>query len=252
MNTSNRSQTEMDALQAHSQTGQLQQPDRGEETEVAGFRNQGERDRLEMKLPWAFFGTLMVYVTIEWMTSGDIAAMIANSMAPHFSLDSVSGEMPLWCRRAAGVAFVGAMLTTTLLTKLITDLALNRAKSRRAALMPGEISQRRGVTWGIRGLYAVKLGYIGLVAALYVWLWGFAFERSIIMAELSAQAQCVEIVGPDFGITNGLPEQVTHGKALEVKAAAMAAGRRLAGATGVFYSLMVLLHVGVLFLPVGD
>lgn len=283
MNAINRSQLEMDALQErnearrqtarqrevdgvrgsleqalslHRKVGQLRRLNSDHDADTSGFRARAQRDRLDWKLRWVFGCTVAAYVIIEWMTSGDVSAMIANSMAPHFGLDNATGEAPLWLRRAAGAAFVGAMLTVTLLIKLITGLGLRHLKVARAALVPGEEARHRSLTWGVSGLYAVKLGYIGAVAGLYVWLWGFALQRSIIMAELSsAQAQTSEMMGAGFNFKDGALQQDTGPdsvKAADAKAEALAAGRRLAGATGVFYSLIVLLHVTVLFLQVSD
>lgn len=244
------------ALSLHKEAGRIQKLNGDHDADVNGFQTRAERDRLDWRLRWVFGGTLAAYVIIEWMSSGDVSAMIANSMAPHFGLDSVTGEAPLWLRRAAGGAFVGAMLAVTLLIKLITGLGIKRLKAMRAGLMPGEENRHRNLTWGIGGFYGVKVAYIGAVAGLYVWLWGFALQRSIIMAELSsAQTQTSEMMSSNFSLKDGALQQdmgAEAGKAAEAKADAMAAGHRLAGATGVFYSLIVFLHLGVLFLPISD
>lgn len=219
-------------------------------SDTEGFRARAQADRRDWMLLWVFWGTILAYTVLEFMTSGDVAEMLACQMAPLFGVDPVTGEMPIWLRRGAGVGFVAAMLLATLLAKLISGYVLNALKTAKGNLSRGENARYFWLNCGVLGIYLGKLAYVGAVATLYFWLFGFAQQRAAIMTDLAAgQKQDAGLNGLAIKIEDGaIPQQ----EAAPLESQAAPAGEtvsRLAGATGVFYAAIVLLHAFVLVLP---
>lgn len=239
------------ALSLNLKAGRIEKQLRDYDSDNGGFRARAQADRRDWLLLWVFWGTILLYTVLEFMTSGDIAEMLACQMAPHFGVDPATGAMPIWLRRAAGLGFVLGMLGVTLLVKLITNGLLTSLKSARAALVPGEDGRYRLLTCGIWGAYLSKLAYVAAVAGLYVWLFGFAQQRAAFIADLAAeQKQAAEWTDLGISIEGGVVETDEAAPATSSVAAETETVSRLAGATGVFYSVIVLLHACVLLLPV--
>ncbi len=240
-----------EALSLHQEAGRVQEQTQAYDANTDGFRERAHNDRRDWQLLRIFWMTIIGYVVIEWMTSGDVASMIANSMAPHFGLDAATGDTPIWLRRVAGASFVLAMLLATLLTKLITGHALKSLKSTRTSLLPGEEARYRGLTWSISGVYACKVAYVVAIASLYVWLYGFAKQRAAFMADIAnEQRQTTEMSGVGFKLEDGGIKEQASSPVSPPNVNQSDAVKRLSGATGVFYTLIVLLHLLVLMLPV--
>ena len=238
------------ALLLNLKASQIEKQLQDHNTDNDGFRARVRADRRDWLLLWVFWGTILLYTGLEFMTSGDIAEMLACQMAPHFGIDPATGAMPIWLRRAAGVGFVLGMLSVTLLVKLITGGLLNSLKSARATLVSGEDGRHRSLTCGIWGIYLAKVAYVAAVAALYIWLFGFAQQRAAFMADLAAeQKQTSEWTDLGVKIEGGVVETDEATPAKSPAASETETVARLAGATGVFYAVIVLLHVCVLLLP---
>ncbi len=238
------------ALSLNLKATRIEKQVQDHDTDNEGFRASVRADRRDWLLLWVFWGTILLYTALEFMTSGDIAEMLACQMAPHFGIDPATGAMPIWLRRAAGVGFVLGMLSVTLLVKLITSGLLNSLKSARAALVPGEEGRHSSLTCGIWGIYLSKVAYVAAVAGLYVWLFGFAQQRAAFMADLAAeQKQTAEWTDLGVKIEGGVVETDEAMPAKSSTATATETVARLAGATGVFYAVIVLLHACVLLLP---
>jgi hypothetical protein len=225
---------------------------RAYDANTEGFRARVAADRADWLLLWVFWGVILCYAVLEFMTSGDIAEVLAYQMAPHVGLDPVTGQVPIWLRRVAGVGFVGAMLLATLLVKLLTSLALGSFKRGRLALEDeeGRVGQRVLLGFGVAGVYLVKLVYVAAVAGLYFWLFGFAQERAATMAILTAEEhQTAAAANLGIKIEGGSVETTAPDAAAAPGTDPRATITRLSGATGVFYVLIVMLHALVLLLP---
>jgi len=241
------------ALSLNLKASRIEKQLQDHDTDNDGFRARVRADRRDWLLLWVFWGTILLYTVLEFMTSGDIAEMLACQMAPHFGIDPATGGMPIWLRRSAGVGFVAGMLLATLLVKLISGWFLDSFKTARAALMPGEDRRYRGLTCGIWGIYLSKVAYVAAVAGLYVWLFGFAQQRAAFMADLAAeQKQTAEWTDLGVKIEGGVVETDEAVPAKSSAATETETVARLAGATGVFYAVIVLLHACVLLLPIPD
>lgn len=220
------------------------------DTNKDGFRQRAEADRRDWLLLWVFWGTILAYTVLEFMTSGDVAEMLACQMAPHFGIDPATGAIPIWLRRAAGVGFVTGMLLATLLVKLISGWFLGAFKVARAGLTTGEDGSYRKLSCAIWGIYLSKVAYVGAVAALYVWLFGFAQQRAEFMTDMAAeQKQASEWSGLGFSMEGGAVKGDADATAKPGSTETSKTLSRLSGATGVFYAIIVLLHALVLLLP---
>lgn len=225
---------------------------RAYDANTGGFRARVAADRADWLLLWVFWGVILCYAVLEFMTSGDIAEILAYQMAPHVGLDHVTGQVPIWLRRVAGAGFVSAMLLATLLVKLLTALALGGLKRARMALADeeGRLGQRVLLGFGVAGVYLVKLAYVAAVAGLYFWLFGFAQERAATMALLAMEEQQTAAASSlGVKIEGGSVETTAPEAAVAPGTDARATITRLSGATGVFYVLVVMLHALVLLLP---
>ncbi len=241
------------ALSLNEKAGRIESQIRDFDADTDGFQARAAADRRDLRLIWVFWATILAYSVLEFMTSGDIAEMLACQMAPHFGIDPATGETPIWLRRAAGVGFVGAMLLATLLTKLITGWFAGVFKSARAALQPGEDQHHRILTLGIWSTYLTKLAYVAAIAALYVWLYGFAQQRAAFMADMAVdQKDVTEWSDLGFTIQDGTIETNEATPDTSVTNDLEETSARLAGAVAVFYAIIVLLHILVLALPVPD
>lgn len=238
------------ALSLNLKASRIEKQLQDHDTDTDGFRARVRADRRDWLLLWVFWSTILLYTVLEFMTSGDIAEMLACQMAPHFGIDPTTGAMPIWLRRAAGVGFVLGMLGVTLLVKLITSGLLNVLHSARAALASGEEGRHRSLTCGIWGIYLSKVAYVAAVAGLYIWLFGFAQQRAAFMADLAAE-QKQTAAWTDLGvkIEGGVVETNEAAPAKSQASTETETVARLAGATGVFYAVIVLLHACVLLLP---
>lgn len=98
------------ALSLNLKASQIEKQLQDHDTDNDGFRARVRADRRDWLLLWVFWGTILLYTVLEFMTSGDIAEMLACQMAPLFDIDPASGAMPIWLRRAAGAGFVAGML----------------------------------------------------------------------------------------------------------------------------------------------
>jgi hypothetical protein len=236
------------ALSLNSKAEGIEWQVRAFENNTDGFRARARADRRDWLLLWVFWGTILAYIVLEFMTSGDIAEMLACQMAPLFGVDSATGAMPIWLRRGAGAGFVAAMLLVTLLAKLASGYALNALNTARAGLSTGEGGRYFRLICGMWGIYLGKLAYVGAVAALYFWLFGFAQQRAAIMADLAAGQKldsgwndlAIKIEGGDIQQDAAASEESQVAPAAETVS-------RLAGATGVFYSAIIAIHALVLF-----
>ena len=214
---------------------------------------QVRRDRTDFALWIVFVLMLCAYLVIEWMTSGDIASMLANGMAPHFGLKD--GEtVPRWLIRAAGAGFVGLMLMVTIMVKIIASYGLDRAHNARAALMPGQEVSHRKFTSQIRWFHLLKVLYVCAVGLLYCWLYGFAAQRGVLMAQMgNAAAEMARVSNSTVSFEDGgVKDTSSSGEGAKSKSETEAAGRMLAGASAVFFAMIVCMHAGLLCLPVSN
>lgn len=238
------------ALSRNLKAGPIEQQIRDYNSDADGFRARAWADRRDWLLLWVFWGTILIYTVLEFMSSGDISEKLAYQMAPHFDVDPTTGAMPIWLRRAAGVGFVSGMLVATLLVKLISGRSLHAFNTARSGLAAGEDERYRGLTWAIWGTYLAKFAYVAAVAGLYLWLFGYAAQRAAIMADLAAdQSQIAEWSESGIKIDGGVVQTAESAPANQSSAPQDETTVRLAGATGVFYSIIVLLHACVLLLP---
>jgi hypothetical protein len=150
----------------------------------------------------------------------------------------------------AGVALALGILAGTILVKLVLTLVLRKLKADLSSLVPGEEARYRNLTFAISAVYLSKIAYVTMIAGLYVWLYGFAQQRAQFMADVSSeQTQSsdwgdigVKFEGGVLETEETVPTKTTEASDKEIAA-------RLAGATGVFYAVIVLLHTCVLLLP---
>jgi hypothetical protein len=215
-----------------------------------GFRRQVQLDRVHLRLRIIFWGSVLLYVLAEYLTSGDVSEWLANQLAPVFQVETVSGETPIWLRQAAGGVFVGTMLGVTLLLKFVTTWFGARYKEEQATVQIGEHARHRWLTAGIYSLHFLKVIYMASVAMLYVWLFGFAQERAAITAAIaSEQQQSLEWSELGLKIEGGTIET---DEAVPKKPDTTTApvGSKLAWGTGVLYVMLWALHGLVLLLPV--
>ncbi|HPA16149.1 MAG TPA: hypothetical protein PLU30_00280 [Verrucomicrobiae bacterium] len=218
--------------------------------DLDGFRQRVLADRADWKMVWIFWGAILFLPLMEFLSSGDIADVLAYNMAPHFGFDPATGGMSIWLRRVAGAGFIGSMLVATLLTKLATTWFSGVFKRARSSLMAGEDLRYWCLTCGIWGMHFARVAYIVAAASLYLWLFGFAQERAAIMADFAVeQKQAAEWTDLGIRIEGGAIEADEAGAPKAENAEAAASTTRLAGATGVFYAVIVLLHALVLLLP---
>ena len=244
------------AISLDEQAGVLEKKIAAYDADEAGHRDRVHRDRADWKLLWVFCGVVVGYVILEFMTSGDIAEMLAYQMAPHFGIDPATGGAPIWLRRAAGVGFVASMLTATLLIKLITTWFAEKFEKARGVLEDGDDQRYWMLTSALWGVRMAKVAYVAAVACLYFWLFGFAQERAAVMEEIATETrQSVAPTGTGLKITEGKLEvkavdSQRHMETTESKPKDAAATiNRLAGATGVFYCVIVLIHALLICLP---
>jgi len=236
------------SLDSHAKRDENRLNDFANDTD--GFRARARADRRDWLLLWVMCGTVLVYAVLEFMTSGDVAEMLACQMAPLFGVDPATGAMPIWLRRGAGVGFVASMLLITLLAKLVSGYALSALQTARGNLTRGDYGRSFRLNCGIWGIYFGKLAYVGAVATLYFWLFGFAQQRAAFMADLAAgQKQDQGSNGLAITIKDGAVQQEKSAPAESQSVPAGETISRLAGATGVFYATIVLLHAFVLILP---
>ena len=220
------------------------------ENDVNGFQQRAHADRVAWNLRLIFCASILLYVFLEYIASGDVAEFLAHQMAPLFSVDPGAGETPIWLRRLAGVAFIGGMLGATLLLKFVTAWFSNLFKTTRSEVKPGEHLRYWGLTTVIGLIHLSKVAYVAAVAGLYIWLFGFAQERAIMIADIAAeQKQTAQWSDLGIKIEGGTVETDEAVKKSAAEATAPAQNSRLAGATGVFYVAIVMLHALVILLP---
>lgn len=239
------------ALTLDRQANELEAQVKAYDSDADGFQQRAHTDHVAWNLRLIFAGAILLYVFLELISSGDIAEFLAHQMAPLFRLDAATGETPMWLRRLAGAAFIGGMLGATLLIKFVTAWFADVFRTARASTMPGEHLRYWSLTGALWGMYFAKAAYVAAVACLYVWLFGFAQQRAALMADIAAeQKQTVEATDLGIRIERGAVEAETAaGSKPAEETADSAATTRLAGATGVFYAVIVLLHALVLLLP---
>ncbi|HKP05015.1 MAG TPA: hypothetical protein VJU77_16810 [Chthoniobacterales bacterium] len=237
------------ALGLDRQAGELERQVAAYDADTDGFQQRVHSDHVAWNLRLIFFSAILLYVFLELISSGDIAEFLAHQMAPLFRLDT-AGETPMWLRRLAGAAFIGGMLGATLLIKFVTTWFAGVFRAARASTMPGEHLRYWSLTGAIWGMYFAKVVYVGAAACLYVWLFGFAQQRAALMADIATeQKQVVESTDLGIKIQRGAVETETVAVAKPAGTVDSAATTRLAGASGVFYAVIVLLHALVLLLP---
>lgn len=201
----------------------------------------------------AFWGIIVFYVFVEFVSSGDISHYIASHLfAPLFDIQVESGEVPIWIRRVAGAAFVGSMLVATLAMKTIASNLIGNLRRNKAALQPGESGRFWAITSGLGLVHFSKVVYLLGVFVLYAWLFGFAQERARIVTGLVEEQQATQET-LDYWSPLGLSaEAATKGaEPLPDNDANKSKAATLAGAIAVLYALLVFLHGAVLYLPNG-
>ena len=237
----------------HEQAGILETKIADFDANKGGMQERVQKDRADWLLLWVFCITVIAYVILEFMTSGDIAEVLGYQMTPHFGIDPATGGTPIWLRRAAGVGFVAAMLIATLLMKLLTTWFAARLKDALAKLKAWQIRRYWMLTSALWSVQLVKIIYVIGVGILYIWLYGFATERAAMMAEISKESkQPVGYTGSGMKMVGGVLEsdkdhfqEEKTSKVAEAKSTIS----RLAGAVGVYYTMIVMLHALVLCIP---
>jgi hypothetical protein len=212
------------------------------------FRQRVTDDRTTWQRKKVFFAAALLYTGGEFFASGDVAEWLAHQFSPLFDIQTE--ETPVWLRRAAGVGFVGIMLGVTLLLKFVTACAIAKFQAARMQSQIGQRSHFWKMTLGIWSNYAIKASYLGAVALLYVWLYGFAQERAALTASIKGDDQLEQLEIQPLKFENGSVSSARPLLAPNAETGAPSPDSKLALATAVIYVCLWALHALVLILPV--
>jgi hypothetical protein len=242
------------AISLDNGAGRIERDIRAFDQNENGFQQRVAADRTAFWCLVIFLGSVALYYVVEFFASGDIAEWLAHQVAPLFvgaqDATHASADTPVWLRRGAGFGFVTLMLGVTLLFKFVKSWFLHHLSQRRNVVEAEDHSTHWRLTSGIWLIQFVTVGYMAAIAALYVWLFGFAQERAAITAAIATEQTPIEF--PQLGIKLDGGEVETDeavGKKSQPAANEVKTGGKLSYATGVVYVCLWLLHGLVLLLP---
>lgn len=219
-----------------------------------GFHGLVELQTDTLNRKRAFWAGVGAYVICEFFVAGNVADWLATDIMPMLQDQSVENggegaqEVPLWMRQAAGALFVGMMLAATLLIKYLTHIAGVSVRKAREALQPGEDMRAAFLASQAVGIMSLKIMFLGGVAWLYVWLFGFSVERAELLSQIS-QVGGAEI-DPLAGFVIDDSGELTTQDALEEPSKESEVSGKMAYATAVIYAVCWCIHGVLLWFPV--